>query len=738
MYRVLLAGLGLCGALCAHAQLPLPNGTLHNSPPPRIDGKLDDPAWRQAPVFDQFVRFLPDNQPDAGVYRTEVRLLVEPSALVFAIRGWDPNPAAIRAPLSRRDHVYPDQDSVTVWIDAAGRGQVAQFLRVNAAGSLSDGLYSAKTDEEDASPDFFEIEAAAQRLPDGYAVEIRWPLAMLRYPLDSERPWGLMVTRRVPRGVTMNFASVPLSREFQHMLVKLQTLAEEAPLRAQLASAQHAVLRPELTLRHDGERLKANLGAELQWRPRADWVFDALWNPDFSQVELDDPQLGGNTRYALFLREKRAFFLESSDVVGQAQPDVWGVSRGLLAFHSRAATSPRLGARATFRGSDQEATVLMVRDAGGGLRLRPDAFNSNSEDADAASTLLFARHRFQLGEFFALAPLLSLRDWNDGERTQVGGADFLWTPVSDWQLSGHWLHGGTRKGTDNALWLSTRWRNGNWRVQWDSERIGARFANDNGFVPSNGIVRHSLDLLHGFHPADGSVVTAWEALLRFVHTKALHNPAQGVLQAQTASQIVQPGLWALSSAGVEGFAYANFEQQRTRPGGVLHRPRSLLLGIQGNPGTVWTYAAIDATVGQRVDQQANRVGRGHSSGAQSTWNIPLAGGRNLELEQRASAGQVRRPSGAAALEERSLQTKLLLHWRQDQAIRLLWQVHRFRRVAEPGMAGERWRTRIGTLTWLAREGPIKGWSLGANWSRDDGSAAHRELFVKYQQGWALN
>src|SRR6201989_2178419 len=54
---------------------------------------------------------------------------------------------------------------------------------------------------------------------------------------------------------------------------------------------------------------------DLKWRPRSDTVFDATLNPDFSQVELDTPQLAGNTQFALFYPEKRPFFLEGADIL---------------------------------------------------------------------------------------------------------------------------------------------------------------------------------------------------------------------------------------------------------------------------------------------------------------------------------------------------------------------------------------------------------------------------------------
>ena len=51
------------------------------------------------------------------------------------------------------------------------------------------------------------------------------------------------------------------------------------------------------------------------------------------------PQLAGNTRFALSVPEKRAFFLESTDVIDLP----------LAAFYSRSVTDPRYGLRATWR-----------------------------------------------------------------------------------------------------------------------------------------------------------------------------------------------------------------------------------------------------------------------------------------------------------------------------------------------------------------------------------------------------
>lgn len=746
-----------CLAVSAAMAQPLPVAPLPaGMAAPRIDGRLDDPAWALAPPFTAFRRFRPDAAADPAPYRSEARLLIEPGALVFALRAWEPEPEAIRALLTRRDQVGLDQDSFTVWIDPSGRGEVAQFLRVNAAGSVSDGLYAAAVDEEDPAPDFHDVEVAAQRLSDGYSLEIRWPLANLRFPVEGGRPWALMITRRVPRGLPLSFASSPrLTRESGHLLVGLLPLADEAPLRAQLQDARHAQLKLEATLRSVDGRVKGNLGAELQWRPRArssTLVVDALLRPDFSQVELDEPQLSGNSRFALFQTEKRAFFLESSDVVGQVPPDGWDVSRGLLAFYSRAVADPRWGLRATQRGESLEGTALLMRDAGGGSLLRADAFGTQSFASEQASTLLFARQRLSFATGLALAPLLSVRDWGDGARGAVVGLDALWQDEGAWQWRGHWLRAEDRTRWDeaaqrlraadaatqaDALWLQARWREGDWRVQGDWEHIAPGFVNDNGFVPQAGIERRHVDLLRAFHVENGAI-SAWELMLRAISTQALRDPARGVDQAQTASQALQPGFWIAGPQATYVFGHWNEERQRARPGGRMHAPRSLFLGLESFPGQRITKLVLEATLGERVDSDADRVGRGHQLFALVGVRQPLGeGGRNLELEQRWGAGRVKTPSGEPALDEFNAQTKLVLHLSSQQALRWVWQVQRLRRIAEPGLlGGAHERQRTGTLTWLAREGPLRGWSLGLAWSREDGAPVRRETFLKYQQGWA--
>ena len=81
--------------------------------PPRIDGNLDEDAWKQAPVATGFVQLVPDEGAPASE-RTGVRVLYGNDALYVAFRAFDTDPSAIEGQLTRRD-----QESFSEWVHVA-------------------------------------------------------------------------------------------------------------------------------------------------------------------------------------------------------------------------------------------------------------------------------------------------------------------------------------------------------------------------------------------------------------------------------------------------------------------------------------------------------------------------------------------------------------------------------------------------------------------------------------------
>lgn len=726
---------------------------------PQIDGRLDDDAWRRAPVYDRFVQFLPaDKQP--ARWRTTVQVIVTDDALVFGIRAWDPEPGRIRAPLARRDQVKADQDFVAVFIDPVGHRRTAQYVRVSAAGALEDGLSSAEEDSEDAAPDF-DVEAAATLLPDGYSVELRWPLAALRFPHAGGAPWRVMVARNIPRENRTLDVSAPLTKDALSFIAELQPLDGLGNLVEQVRERSFIALRPELTLRATrdtdatGTRRtrKGSLGAEFKWRPRADWVVDVTLNPDFSQVELDAPQLAGNTRFALSVPEKRPFFLESADVVGPTQADESGENRSLAAFYTRAVTDPDWGARATWRGAGAEATALSLRDAGGGQVLRAGAFATRSGLQPAGSQASFARGRLQLGEQgrLGLAGLVSLRDFGGGLVTRVAGSDAIWRAGDSDQLRGHLLLSRTTLRLDDdgraqrvagdrghRAWLGWKHRDGDWSGNFNVEEISARFANDNGFISQSGIRRTSAFGVLRLGPRQLMVdMHESELQLKAQETRTLADPLLGVAAGQVVDRLFQPGFWFAAARNTGVWGHVGLDSHRARSGGPLHPTRTLLLGFESNPGERLGFLTAEVEWGRRLDVDADRVGPGLQAQLEAKLRAPLpswlGSGLWLEFQQHLGLGWVDGPDGRRAFTDRSAQSLVVLHLSARDSLRLIAQQTHFTRRADMalGMGAEDSRQRQLALMFQHRVGLSRIVSLGLNRASERPELArHRELFAK--------
>jgi hypothetical protein len=520
--------------------------------------------------------------------------------------------------------------------------------------------------------------------------------------------------------------------------------------------------RPELTLRstrdsdETGTRRarRASLGAEFKWRPRADWVVDVTLNPDFSQVELDAPQLAGNTRFALSVPEKRPFFLESADVVGPTQPDESGENRSLAAFYTRAITDPDWGLRATWRGAGAEATALHLRDAGGGQVLRAGAFATRSGEQPRGSQASFARGRMQLGEGgrLGLAGLVSLRDFGEGLSTQVVGSDAVWRAGDSDQWRGHLLLSATTLGLDEGgrvlkqarerghrAWMGWRHRDGDWVANVNVEEISPRFANDNGFVNQSGIRRASAfgylrmgprQLLVDMHDS--------ELQLKVQETRTLADPLLGVASGQVVDRLFQPGFWFAAARNTGVWGHVGLDSHRARSGGRLHPTRTLLLGFESNPGELLSFLMAEVEWGRRLDVDADRVGPGLQAQSEAKLRMPLAGGWWLELEQRLGLGFVDAPDGRRAFTDRSAQSLVVLHLSPRDSLRLIHQQTHFTRRADvaAGLGADENRQRQLALMFQHRVGLSRIFSLGLNRASErPGLARSRELFAKLTLGY---
>jgi len=713
MIRLLLAGLAFLTPFTLQAQDAdavratrlQPGETL------RLDGTLAHPAWQRAPVHERFV----ENQPVNGgppPQKTQVQVLFDDKALYVGVTALDSEPERIRDVLVRADQVNRTQDFVVVYIDAIGSRQSAQFFRVNAAGSLADGLHTAPDDNEDFAPDF-DWDAATARNAQGWTAVFRLPFASLRFA-PGEHDWRIMVARRLPREQFHLVSSVLIPRDAPSFIATMQ------PLQGVALPAEHGflTLRPSLTLRtrkdETGKRNDADASLDIKWRPRAELVLDATLNPDFSQVALDVPQLAGNTRFALSFPEKRPFFFESADLLRSPTE----------AFYTRSFTAPRWGLRSTWRGPVWAGSGFVVDDRGGGFVLLPGAYGTDVVDQPASRTVA-ARARSDQGAL-QLGGLAVSRRYADGAgENNVVGADAGWQIDGAWRARAQWLHSSTdaftAKRNDGDRVYAKLWRlTDETEFQLAIDDIGAGFRQDIGFVNQAG-VRH----VTGF----GS--RTWRGLGPF-NDFAINTQVEQVRErasGQVVSQDFRPGIYATAARNLEWWLEAHPQTLvRLAPDQPLLHQRYLSSGLVMTPAPWFPLLDTNADVGRLADTVAGVVRPG------LRWNIttrlrPLA---RLELEPSLSLAWLKH-NGEMVYREAVSQTLAVWHFDARHNLRAIYQRGTLDRRAEGTMAAQRGSSEVGSLTYTWRRSAGTLLYVGASRSRSSGGTVPTsEAFIKLQ------
>jgi hypothetical protein len=388
--------------------------------PVKIDGNLDDDAWRHALKIDLDTENNPGENLPAKV-KTVAYLMEDGLNLYIAFDARDPDPSKIRAYLRDRDSAYND-DFVGLVIDSYNDERRAFEFFSNPLGSQMDLTNDDVNKKEDDSWD--AIWDSAGKITDaGYIVEMEIPLKQLRFQkMSGKQTWGIDVLRVYPRDSRFVMSANTNDREINCYLCqfrKFQGLENADPGRdleiVPTVTAQRTDLRDEPTTDPmiNGD-VESEAGVSIRWGITPDLTANLAINPDFSQVEADVAQLDVNNQFALFFPEKRPFFLEGSDYFRTP----------IQAVFTRTVADPTVGTKLTgkrgnhtfgFYAADDDVTNLLF----------PGATGSDSESLDISNTSLVGRYSRSFGDASSVGALLTSRE-GDGYHNTVGGLDARW------------------------------------------------------------------------------------------------------------------------------------------------------------------------------------------------------------------------------------------------------------------------------------------------------------------------
>ena len=162
-----------------------------------IDGKIDEEAWKSAPIASDFVMFEPDNgKAIPENKKTEIKVLYDNDAIYVAAMMYDNEPNKIMKEISQRDN-FGASDLFGVFVNGYNDGQQDFQFYVSASDGQADCI-TTDTNGEDYSWDAV-WKSKAVTTDFGWIVEMRIPYAALRFSGENKQTWGLNFFRDIKR-----------------------------------------------------------------------------------------------------------------------------------------------------------------------------------------------------------------------------------------------------------------------------------------------------------------------------------------------------------------------------------------------------------------------------------------------------------------------------------------------------------------------------------------------------------
>jgi len=408
---------------------------------------LNIPRLDRAPKLEEFVDMAEPSRPDLlkvtgfvernpndgdePTERTEVYLGYDHQNLYVVWLCFDKEPGKIRAHMSRRENIY-DDDYVELMLDTFHDQRHALVFDTNPLGIQADGLYTEGGNGTDNSWDAV-WNSAGKVTRQGYVVIQSIPFRSLRFRSGDVIPaWGMTLMRWIPRADEDDFFPRVSSKISGQLNQETTASGFEG-----ISPGRNMQLNPYIygsslrTVNQDvptnpvisSKTFDAKGGLDAKFVFKDSMVLDATVEPDFSQVESDQPQNTVNQRFEVFFPEKRPFFLENSNFFENLQP----FQSNRLLFTRRIA-DPQFGIRLTGKQGPWTLGFLAADDRSPGEQVL-------SSDPYFGQRAYFSvgRVAYDLGKSSTIGLIYTDREFST-DFNHVGGLDLNLKLNKNWTL----------------------------------------------------------------------------------------------------------------------------------------------------------------------------------------------------------------------------------------------------------------------------------------------------------------
>ncbi len=469
---------------------------LHLADFPNMEPSVD--LRRKLTMVSNLIQNAPaDGEP--ATEKTEVWMARTESALYFVFICHDRHPGSIRGQLARRENIFND-DTVTVLLDPFRDRRTGVSFRVNPAGVQADASWSEAGGADYSYDTVWDSEGRVTE--EGWMALLAIPFSSLRFR-SNQSDWGVVLIRNLPRNSESDYwprvaADITGLISQEGTLHGIEGGSGSHNLQLDpyvLAQNERSLIDIDPTNPHFSSRHFENAtGGEAKLILKDSIVLDATINPDFSDVESDQPQFTVDQRYPVYFPELRPFFLENANYFNTP----------ITLVYTRNIAEPEYGIRLTGKMQHTNVGLLSTDDRRPGETVAPgDPLYSKH------ATVAVGRVSEDLGEGSSLGAIYTDEEFGQGWN-RIGGVDFTLRFNQHWTAWGQMVESSTKGDEDSgspptysagpasAFLLQ---RNGHSFNLYDSfSDVSTGFQTQLGFIDSSDIRNNHLHAAYRWFP----------------------------------------------------------------------------------------------------------------------------------------------------------------------------------------------------------------------------------------------
>ena len=286
--------------------------------PITLDGILDEAIWQDPEGWNgNFMQYFPSDTSLSN-YPTRVKVAFDDTNLYLAAIMENKGPRKYVSTSLRRDYRGEQNDGISFVFDTFNDKTNAFQFGVNPYGVQREALLANGGSRQDDLNLAWDNKwyAEAKILENHWQVEVIIPLSTLRFK-EGTQNWNVNFYR-IDSHTGERSTWAPIPRNFSFITTAfLRKLIFEEPLQkkgANVSVIPYVAGRTSSNfLENTKESLSPALGGDAKIGIGPAMNLDLTFNPDFSQVEVDQ-QVTNLDRFEIFFPERRQFFLENGDL----------------------------------------------------------------------------------------------------------------------------------------------------------------------------------------------------------------------------------------------------------------------------------------------------------------------------------------------------------------------------------------------------------------------------------------